>query len=431
MSDRYVVLGLARPRAQWFSELSRWATTAAVPVEFVKCLTPDEARARLSSGRRWSALLVDAGAHGVDRDLLDAASTNGTAPVVVADHRVERDWRELGAVAVLTDDFRRDDLLRVLATHARAVARVAPTPDLADSQAPPPWRGTLVAVTGAGGVGTSTVAAMLSHGLGSDVREQGLVVLADLALSADQSVIHDTREISPGLAELVEMHRVGRGAAPDVRRVTFGGGRERPYDLLVGLRRHRDWTNLRPRAVAAALDGLRSTYRVVVADVDPDLEGEAETGSHDIGDRNVLARTVVADADLVAVVGRCDTLGVHKLATLVRDLRRFGVGPDRILPVLNRAPRSPSARSDITSAVVRLGFDDEDLPSSPIFLAERRRLDEVIRTSGSWPAGPSRDLAAAVRALLDRASTSPAEPQPERVTPGSLGRFTDVESDAS
>jgi hypothetical protein len=432
VSDRYVVLGLARPRAPWFSELSRWATTAAIPVEFVKCLTPDEARARLSSGRRWSALLVDAGAHGIDRDLLDTARAVGTAPVIVADPRIERDWRDLGAIEVLPAEFQRDDLLRALATHARAVARVTPSPDLEGQQAPPPWRGSLIAVTGAGGAGTSTIAAMLSHGLGSDIRDQGLVVLADLALSADQAVIHDTREITPGLAELVEMHRVGRGTTDDIRSLVFGGGRERPYDLLVGLRRHRDWTTLRPRAVAAAIDGLRATYRVVVSDVDPDVEGERETGSHDIEDRNVLARTVIGDADLVAVVGRCDVVGVHKLAVLVRDLRRFGVAPERLMPVLNRAPRSPAARAEVTSAVIRLGFADDDLPASPIFVPERRRLDDVVSGSGAWPSGPSRDLASSVRAVLDRAAAAPTgAPSPERIAPGSLGSFSDIESDAS
>lgn len=28
--DRYVLLGLARPRADWFREVARWATSAAV-----------------------------------------------------------------------------------------------------------------------------------------------------------------------------------------------------------------------------------------------------------------------------------------------------------------------------------------------------------------------------------------------------------------
>jgi hypothetical protein len=432
MSDRYVVLGLARPRAPWFSELSRWATTAAIPVEFVKCLTPDEARARLASGRRWSALLVDAGAHGVDRDLLDAAAAVGTAAIVVADDRVDRAWTELGARAVLPSDLERDDLLRVLAEHARPVSRAAPTPDLDEIQAPPPWRGALVAVTGTGGSGASTIAAMLAHGIGTDARERGLVILADLALAADQAVIHDTDDVSPALPELVELHRLGRSDPDDVRGLVFSGGRERPYDLLIGLRRHRDWTLLRPRAVAAALDGLRATYRTVVTDVDSDIEGERDTGSHDIEDRNVLARSAIGTAEAVVVVGRADVVGIHRLSSTLRDLRRFGVPADRLLPLVNRAPRSPATRADITSAVARLAFDDAESAIPPLYVAERRRLDDLVRVGAPWPAGPSRDIASAVRAITARhGPVAPDAGVPERVAPGSLGTFADLESDAS
>ena len=55
MSDRFVVLGLARSRERWFSELVRWSTSAVIPIEYIKCLTADEARAVIGSGRRLSA----------------------------------------------------------------------------------------------------------------------------------------------------------------------------------------------------------------------------------------------------------------------------------------------------------------------------------------------------------------------------------------
>ena len=35
-SEHYVVLGAARPRAAWFADVGRWATSAALPVEFVR-----------------------------------------------------------------------------------------------------------------------------------------------------------------------------------------------------------------------------------------------------------------------------------------------------------------------------------------------------------------------------------------------------------
>jgi len=83
MSDRYVVLGLARVRSTWFREVSRWATAAAVPIDFVKCMSVDEVRAHLSSGRAFSALVLDAGLPGVDRDLVGLAHDLGSAVILV------------------------------------------------------------------------------------------------------------------------------------------------------------------------------------------------------------------------------------------------------------------------------------------------------------------------------------------------------------
>ncbi|MDQ3146824.1 MAG: hypothetical protein M3R01_07805, partial [Actinomycetota bacterium] len=61
-AGRWVVLGLARHRAEWFRSMSRWATSAALPLEFVKCLSVEELSVRLSGGRTFSAVLVDGSA---------------------------------------------------------------------------------------------------------------------------------------------------------------------------------------------------------------------------------------------------------------------------------------------------------------------------------------------------------------------------------
>src|SRR5690606_6970796 len=53
-ADRYVLLGLAGVRARWFGEVARWATTAVVPVDFVKVVSAEEARTQLRSGRPFS-----------------------------------------------------------------------------------------------------------------------------------------------------------------------------------------------------------------------------------------------------------------------------------------------------------------------------------------------------------------------------------------
>src|SRR5690606_7812060 len=151
----------------------------------------------------------------------------------------------------------------------------------------------------------------------------------------------------------------------------------RGYDLLLGLRRHRDWTALRPRAVEAALEGLRRAYRVVVADADADLEGEEQCGSTDVEDRNLLARPACAAADLVVAVGVPGPAGLHAQLRVVRDLRDHGVDGRRIVPVVNRAPRSPRRRAEVSSALAALlaaGAPEATLACTPVFLPERRRL---------------------------------------------------------
>src|SRR6476469_4873365 len=100
MNERFVVLGLARVRSAWFADVARWANSASIPVDFMKCLSAHEVRSRLERAT-VSAVLADAGAPGVDRTLFDDARARGVAVMVVADPRRERDWTAIGASAVL------------------------------------------------------------------------------------------------------------------------------------------------------------------------------------------------------------------------------------------------------------------------------------------------------------------------------------------
>ncbi len=206
-----------------------------------------------------------------------------------------------------------------------------------------------MAVTGAPGTGRSTIAAALAQGLASDPRHTDLVCLADLALHADQAMLHGSPDVVPGLTELVEGHRSGAPSIDDVRGLTWHVT-TRGYALLLGLRRHRDWTAVRPRAFAAALDGLRRGFRIVVADVDDDLEGEQATGSVDVEERNTIARTTISAADLVLVVGQPGLKGLHSHLRSTRAVLAHGVPGERILPVINRSPKGPRARAELTAA---------------------------------------------------------------------------------
>ncbi|HEX6235828.1 MAG TPA: hypothetical protein VFZ68_01470 [Acidimicrobiales bacterium] len=433
-TDRYVVLGLARARTPWFGEVARWATSAALPVEFVKVVSVEEARARLRSGRPFSALLVDGALAGLDRDLVDLAASHGCAVVAVDDGRTSRGWGDLGVAAVLLATFERDQLLEALRAVAQPIARSdrgapVPSPD----PAPAAWRGRLLAVTGAGGVGRSTMAMALAGGLAADPRDRGLVVLADLSLRAQQALLHDVGDVVPGVLELVEAHRTAALGGDEIRGLCWSVP-ERGYHLLLGLRRHRDWTALRPPAVTAALEGLRRTFRVVVTDVDGDVEGEAATGSVDVEERNVLARVALGAADLVLVVGRPGLTGLHAQLGVVTDLLDAGVEPSRVVPVINRAPRNPRQRAELSAALARLldaAHPGAVLACSPVFVPERRGLDQFQRDGAALPAAVVAPVAGVARSLADRLGGAPAagDPGPVPVVPGSLGTWTDDEDD--
>lgn len=423
-SERYVVLGLAPARAAWFREVGRWANSGLVPCEFVRCVSVEELRARLGSNRPHSAVLVDAGVAGVDRDLLDCARAAGCAVIVVSDGRVARDWPALGAAAVLHDGFDRHALVATLEATARPVRRADAVEDPAVA-APlvGAWLGRLAVVVGPGGTGASTMAAALAQGLADAEPLPGSVLLADFCRNAEQAMLHDAGDVAPGVEELVEAHRGGHPALDAVRALTFDVV-ERRYRLLLGLRRARHWATLRPRATAAALVSLRRAFRVVVCDCDADLEGEAEGGSPDVEERNVLARLAASGADVVFAVGVPSMKGLHSLARVVGDLVDFGVPPDRVVPVLNRAPRRPRARAELTRALAALVGPLTGRGGPGAVFVPERRVEAALRDGTRLPAPLTRPLAAAFAAVLGRTGEREVpEVRPEPVAPGSLGSW--------
>ena len=423
--DRYVLLGLAPPRSSWFRAVAQWANSGTIPAEFVKCLSAAELRARLASGRPFSAALVDASLPALDRDLADAAARAGCPVIAVASHRAGGGWEQIGVPAVLPEYFDPKTLNDCLGVHARTISRGDAVTDDVPPRPAPGWRGQVAMVCGPGGTGASTAAIALAQGLAADPRQGGSVLLADLDLNGEQAMLHDARDVVPGVQELVEAHRSAQPRAQDVWGLTYKV-EERGYDLLLGLRQARAWSSLRPRAFAAAFHSLRGAYRVTVCDSDADLEGEADGGSIDVEERNVMARTAAAEADVVFVVGVPGMKGLHSLVRVLSDMRSFGVPPARTVPVLNRAPKGPRARAELTAALAALTapvLEAESLPSA-VFLPERR-VDDSLRDGARLPDALTQPLAGAFSAVALQAEGPTTAGEPERVRPGSLGSWTD------
>ncbi len=425
-AERFVVLGLAPARSAWFRSVGVWANSGALPAEFVRCISAEEVRARLGSGRPFSALVADAGLPAVDRDLVAAARSAGCAVLVVDDGRATRDWLELGAARVLPPSFGREELVAALASCAHPVRRgEADASDLLTRPAPVAWRGSVAALTGAGGTGVSTTAIALAQALADDVRHGGMVLLADLRLHAEHAVLHDAGDVLPCVQELVEAHRSGQPTADDVRSLAFAVP-ERHYHVLLGLRRARHWPAIRPQAFEAAFDSLRRAWGVVVCDIDADLEGEDDAGSIDVEERNIMARTAAAQADVVFAVGLPELKGVHSLVRVLEELIAFGTDAARIVPVINRAPRSARARAGLAAVVAELtGPFAGGRLMNPIHVPERGNVEADVHDGARLPSALGAPLAGAFKALLDRPRLEPVATEPEPVRPGTLGHWTE------
>ena len=429
-SERYVVLGLAQARSDWFRATAQWANSGAIPAEFVKCVSGEEVRARLASGRPFSALLVDAAVPALDRDLVDTARAAACVTIAVDDRRGRSDWDALGVVAVIPDFFDPKALLDVLAAHAAMIGRGDVLPGESAPVAGTALRGQVAAVCGPGGTGTSTAAVALAQGLADEARYGRSVLLADFALHAEQAMLHDARDVMPGVQELVEAHRSRRVPAEEVRAFAFDV-QERRYQLLLGLRQARSWTTIRPRAFEAAFESLRAAYRVVVCDIDADLEGEDEGGSMEVEERHVMSRTAALRADVVFAVGLPGMKGTHALVRVLNELRAVGVPAPRVVPVINRGPSRGRARSEITATIAALTSAGGPPFAPPVFLPDRR-IEEPLLDGVRLPGGLSGPLKGAFVAVADQPPPpAGAAGEPQLVRPGTLGSWRDDAEEAA
>lgn len=419
MPRRQTLLGLVSRAASWPQRLEAWSTSASVPFTVSYCQSVAHLRTRLDHGDARQGVLLDGDLSFVDRDLLSDVTDAGGVAVVVEGPRRRRPWDALGADAVLPPDFDKDQLLEAL----RGV--LTPAPPARRERRPAP----LVAVTGPGGTGVSVSAIALSQGLAATRRR---VLLADCCLHAEQAMLHNAYGSQPNLVDIVELHAERTPERREMRQLAFGVV-ERGYYLLPGLARARQWSRIRGRSLDAALRSVRSAFDVVVADVDPDVEGEAQGGSIEVEERNALARTVLAQAAAVMVVGQPTMKGVYAMVRVMVDLLEFGVAGDRVLAVINQAVAERSVRADLSRAVRHLldgaasgGGVPDAAAVGPVLFAPAVTLEEHLRErealDDAWPTL----LARAVTAVLDRAPAAPSSAgSPEPVAAGSLGHWRD------
>lgn len=170
----------------------------------------------------------------------------------------------------------------------------------------------------------------------------------------------------------------------------------------------------------------------MVADVDAEVDGEAECGSVEVEERNGLARRTLREAGLVLVVGVPTVPGVHAQVRVLRDLLAYGIPAERLVAVVNRASRRPAVRAAHARAVA--GLLEVAAPHAapvvgPVFVGERRGLDDLVRDGTGLPASVVDPVTTAVTGLLDlldepAVESTESEVEPVAVVPGSLGSWS-------
>ena len=419
----FSLVTVAPPRTDWITRLTAWSNEGSLGVEVIRCISLEELRARIGSIQRFSAAIIDESMIGLDRDLLMLARETGCATIVITKGIARHDWESLGGSGTITDPFGPEDLLHALRCWAEPTDRHdlhRPTEVLTTDtiDAPTAPLAPLVAVVGAGGTGTSTAAAALAQGFSATLA----VTLVDAALDGSLALMLGSTNLTPSLQQLVEAHRLATPAPEDL--VSFLHPCPHHHFFLVpGLRRHRDWTSLGTHAVGASVVSLRRTCQLLIADIDPDFEGESETGSFDIGDRNSLSRIITRSADAILVTGRPDLVGVSRLVRIISDLIELGVGAGRIRIVMLGGGRRALGTGETRRAIEQLlrELQPSHNPPPTAFLDFPKGLDSLLLDARPLPELFVNSLRSIVDSVLGSEWPTPATSDPIPIAPGSLG----------
>lgn len=415
MTERHAIAALAHPRAQWPTTVARWATSGAVPVELLTCLSPDELTAMLASGRRLSAVLLD-GANGrVDEHLVASIERCGAVPVGVHALDVPTDWDRLGISSVLQTDFGRDDLVGLLdavCARQQAPERVARGVNLSTAEK----HGIVVAVCGSGGCGASVVSMALAQGLatgatdprrvaGEDPRRvageniAARVLLIDATRRAHQAMYHHTGDVIPGLPDLLGRLRRGGIAASDLHEMTFET--TRGYRLLLGAPTLRGTAAHDVGLVSETLSAAARHNDVVVVDHDGDLR----TG--------MISQALSHTAAMWLIVTAPGIKGLHDAVRLTEEACSAGMPAKQVLVACNRVRRRDPVRVtfpvEFSRITRRMGLD-----VAPLMVLPELRLETAHRDAAPLPRSLARPLANRARRLIDHAGT-PQEPRTAQV----------------
>lgn len=317
------LIAYAPTRASWSTRCARWAAGARMPFAYFRCVTLSGLVDELGQGGAH-AVLVEG--HACTPQVI-AATADANVPLISVGGDVA------AAVAHLPDTFGREDLLQVLVVLPRDASLFFTV-----TGAAPVSARRVVAVIGAGGAGTSTIAGVIAQGL---ARLGDPVLLADLCRNASQAVLHDVRDAIDGVMEIAAGQSI-KASTGLYLPSTFVSARG--YNLVLGMRQPLQWVALRGDRASHVVATLRQGEGWLVCDVDADFDTQEDTGSVGVGDRHRLTTDVLACADGVVVVADASLTGMFRGVELCAAVaQRCGDGVP-IVAVINRAQKGDALR---------------------------------------------------------------------------------------
>ena len=260
-----------------------------------------------------------------------------------------------------------------------------------DESAPePPVPGGIVAVAGAGGgVGATEVSAVLA---------------ADLARRGVRVCIVDADDVSPTLAQRLDLplhpnirtamdylqHR--SGSVSDALHRHSGG-----FTVMPGLPNVRDWGDVRSGDAIDVISELASSVDVVIVNISSMVE-QTMGGPRGEG-RFGVSRLVLAAADAVVLVSGPTPMAIGRVIEWLADTQRL-IADVPLHLVVNRFEDGLFARGEIEQEV-----HDVVRPSSVAFAPSDPRLAKA-----AWEGGLASQsgFAAAIAEVADKLTTAPA-----------------------
>ena len=401
MSPTYEVAALCHPRSAWPLELARWATTGSAPVRLLSCVSADEVRSLLAAGHAPCAVLIDGSSSQVDEQLLGGIKGSGALVVGVECEQKPTPWESLGADRVLPAHFAVTDLLDVLTEAPRSDGNTRPGDPAVASGEHGGRRNRIIGVCGSPGAGTTVTSMAIASYLGAGPERMtgpASVLLLEATGRGHHGLYHDTGDVIPSMADVIEKARSRDLHPDDLRTMTFDVRGE--YRLCLGAPGPVESNHVSDGDARLLLQTVTRHHGTTVVD-------------HDGAGSGALAAAVAEAADLWVTVTTAGMKGLHDAARMVLEAISAGVAPQNQLVLLNMTSRRGASRlgiqrdlSRLLEPVAEVGVRVSAVPSV--------RMEPALRDGLALPRRFRTAVGEPVVSLLEGSTPARGTPQPDR-----------------